>query len=112
MHFVTKLLNHLHEGFQRRAILFVEIWGNEAMAISYVLQNVTIVKPSSAPVKLLKVEQNCSLQYLQKLVKNCTTASVTANQQQNRIQQPSNVFHTGRISTNCQNVILVFTSMI
>ena len=53
--------------------LFVELWGNGAMAISYVLQNVTIVKPSSAPVKLLKVEQNCSLQYLQKLVKNCTT---------------------------------------
>ena len=68
------------------------------MAISYVLQNVTIVKPSSAPVKLLKVEQNCSLQYLQKLVKNCTIAAVTAaNQLQNRIQQPSNMFHRGII---------------
>lgn len=68
------------------------------MAISYVLQNVTIVKPASAPVKLLKVEQNCSLQYLQKLVKNCTIAAVTAaNQLQNRIQQPSNMFHRGII---------------
>lgn len=34
--------------------------------ISYLLQNVTIVKPAPAPLKLLKVEQNCSLQYLPK----------------------------------------------
>ena len=58
------------------------------MAISYVLQNVTIVKPSSAPVKLLKVEQNCSLQYLQKLVKNCTT-TVLPLQISNKIESNS-----------------------
>ena len=34
--------------------------------ISYLLQNVTTVKPAPAPLKLLKVEQNCSLQYLPK----------------------------------------------
>ena len=29
--------------------------------ISYLLQNVTTVKPAPAPLKLLKVEQNCNI---------------------------------------------------
>ena len=41
--------------------------------MSYPLQNVTIVKLASAPVKLLKVEQNSSLQCLQKLVRKPQT---------------------------------------
>lgn len=45
--------------------------------ISYLLQNVTTVKPAPAPLKLLKVEQNCSLQYLPKNARTIRDGNVS-----------------------------------